>query len=1355
MKKNIFVLIIIIISSGLFAQTGYEISFDKPGDAIFQLTFQLNDFELIREAHGGTTYTKLLSNHDIYMQKKGFAELPYMTASVKLSRNKNVSLKIISTDFEEINLENPMLPSRGTIYRNQNPSAIPYKTDPRSITDNWYPANIAKQDRPFILKDFRGTTVSFYPFQYNASKNILRVFHSIKIQLVENDTPPINALEKEPVKILREMSGIYNSIFINYSDAKDDLTLGEYGEILLITTPDYETAIEPYIIWKKEKGYKVTEEIVPTNTNVEELVQNSYDANNNILYVVLVGDWEDIKCGTINSGSPIDPQLGCVAGDDNFADIFTGRISANSAEEVTIQAAKFINYEKSPDMTGDWYKAVTGIASNQGENAGDDNEIDYEHNQNIWVNKLNTFTFDNYNPIYEPTATIQQINDAILGGTSLINYTGHGWEEGWSTTEFSVNEIHDLTNDNKLPWIISVACLNGVYNGATCFAEEWLRKENGGAVMFLGATISQPWAPPMRGQDYIMDILSGGYNYDDHPGQNGINTFEQRTTVGSIIYNSFSLMLTEAPETDLETVQTWVLFGDPALQPRTDLPATINLSNTTALYGIPFETVISDANGPVPGAMVCISAGDEYFSGITDASGTVSIEQNLPPGTAKLVVTGFNLETIYQDIAVVSPDVPWVTLDSFSIDDGGQNNQADYHESLLIDLSAKNVGVAATTNVTATLTSSDPFITIENDSHNYGDFEPGQIIEGPGAFSIQIAQNVPDNHLAVFSVAFTDGTDTWTSSFSVTLHAPTLSAGNFSTAETSGNENGHPDAGESAVLTIQVTNSGSSTAHNIIGTLSSESPYITISSNAANYGDITGSNSGNQDFSFEISSETPEGTFVTFNFEITADDGYTASGTYEIVIGKIPVLVLDLDNNHSSGPVIASEIENNNVNYHYRTDFPEDLNIYSNIFVCLGIYDENHVLTNEESQPLKDYLDNGGNIYLEGGDFWYFDAQTTLRPMFSINALDDGNADMQNISGVDGTFAEGMNFPYSGDNDYMDRIEPSGSAFLFFNNDNPSYGTGVAFDAGSYKTIAATHEFGGLDDTEFPSTKTNLMAKYLNFFGVPVSQALHATFIADHDKICPGEQVNFSGDSPDDAVNWYWEFPGGEPLSSSEQHPTVTYHDPGTYDVTLTVMNDSDTASITKTGLINVLNLPSQPMMPMGDTVICKNDLPDTTYYETSNVTYSNDVIWELLPEEAGTVYQDDTLLTGIIWNEDWEGIATLTAKGVNDCEEGPISEALEISVKDCTVNISELNASSFGIYPNPNNGKFAYYFTDTNNRITSIEIYNTLGTVIYKNNAQQGLDTGNIELIDKTPGVYYMVFNSQEGRKIIKILVY
>ena len=101
--------------------------------------------------------------------------------------------------------------------------------------------------------------------------------------------------------------------------------------------------------------------------------------------------------------------------------------------------------------------------------------------------------------------------------------------------------------------------------------------------------------------------------------------------------------------------------------------------------------------------------------------------------------------------------------------------------------------------------------------------------------------------------------------------------------------------------------------------------------------------------------------------------------------------------------------------------------------------------------------------------------------MFKIQGIDDGGSDLGLIFGQDGSFAEGLVFPYSGDNNYIDRIAPIGNAFELFRNQVPSYCNAVALDEGTYKTVGVSFEFGGLDDSQ--STKEELMILILEFFG--------------------------------------------------------------------------------------------------------------------------------------------------------------------------------------------------------------------------------------------------------------------------------
>jgi len=1161
MKKLVITFVFALSISWIFAANGFDVTFNQPENDVYELNFELGDYSLSKVTFDGVTYSKIIFDGSVYTQLKGFAELPFINASLRLSADKNVTLKVIEGEYEEYSLENPLLPSRGVIYRDQDPSTIPYEISPSSLRDEWYPQNLVNNTSPFIIKDLRGTTVYVYPFRYNAVKNILRVYHTMTVQLIENETTVVNPLEKEPSEILREMDGIYKSLFINYEQSKDDLTIGEYGDILVICTSRDETAIQPYIDWKMEKGYNVTIEVVATNTNVKTNVQNAYNANNDLLYIQLVGDWADIKCDMLDGVFPMDPQLGCVVGNDEVADITVGRISANSASDVTVQVDKIINYEKNPEMGGAWYNVATGIASNQG--PGDDGEDDYEHLDVIWNDKLDPFTYDSYNPIYDPSASITMVNNAVNGGTSIINYTGHGSPTSWGTTGFSNSNVAALTNGDMLPWIVSVACNNGDFHTGTCFAEAWARKNNGGAIMFLGATISQPWDPPMRGQDYFMDVFIGGYDYSAHPGQNGISTTEQRTTLGAIIFNGLVLMTTEAGlPSDWKTAKTWTMFGDPSTQPRSDVPGAISLSNETVMAGIPFVTIVSGPEGPFEGAMVCLSMNDEYFSGVTDATGNVTIDHTLTPGTAKMVVTGFNLETIYQDVTVASSNQAWIVVGNCEIDDsnGNNNGQADYGESVLLNVSAENVGSLPAVGVDATLSTIDQYITITDNSYTYGDIGAGQTVNGNGAFAIDIAPDAPDGHNAIFEVEFTDNTKTsWTSSLSIVLHATMMELGDYTISDPTGNNNGKIDPGETVDININIVNDGSSDAYNVIGELICTDTYITINQAVQIYGNIAAGSSEQQTYSVSADANTPAGHVATFNMNITADLNISAAASFIEVVGQIPVLIVDLDGNTNSGLTMQDAIANNDLVAEYMTSFPADLSLYSSIFVCLGIFDDNHILSSNEGQSLADYLNSGGNLYIEGGDTWYYDEQTAVHSMFGINATSDGENDLSTVTGQTGTFTEGMSFTYSGDNNWIDHIEPTGSAFKIFDNQSPAYGTGVAYDEGTFKTIGCSHEFGGLDDGV--NTKEELMGAYLEFFGF--SNVLTALFSSNTTEICEGEVVEFYDMSTGEVIEWDWTFEGGSPGTSSFQNPMVMYSTAGSYDVTLTVSDGVDSHSIT------------------------------------------------------------------------------------------------------------------------------------------------------------------------------------------------
>lgn len=70
--------------------------------------------------------------------------------------------------------------------------------------------------------------------------------------------------------------------------------------------------------------------------------------------------------------------------------------------------------------------------------------------------------------------------------------------------------------------------------------------------------------------------------------------------------------------------------------------------------------------------------------------------------------------------------------------------------------------------------------------------------------------------------------------------------------------------------------------------------------------------------------------------------------------------------------------------------------------------------------------------------------------------------------------------------------------------------------------------------------------------------------------ISEGESIHFRDLSTGNVTTWNWTFEGGEPATSTEQNPVVTYNRAGSYDVTLTVGDGSLTDTKSRTAYVVV-----------------------------------------------------------------------------------------------------------------------------------------------------------------------------------------
>lgn len=95
-----------------------------------------------------------------------------------------------------------------------------------------------------------------------------------------------------------------------------------------------------------------------------------------------------------------------------------------------------------------------------------------------------------------------------------------------------------------------------------------------------------------------------------------------------------------------------------------------------------------------------------------------------------------------------------------------------------------------------------------------------------------------------------------------------------------------------------------------------------------------------------------------------------------------------------------------------------------------------------------------------------------------------------------------------------------------------------------------------------------------------------ADFTANIQSVCVGQPVSFTDLSVGPPTSWSWTFTGGNPSTSTDPNPQVTYTTPGIYSVTLDVSNSIGTNSLTKTSYIEVITPTSAPVFESFEGII-------------------------------------------------------------------------------------------------------------------------------------------------------------------------
>lgn len=1076
---------------------------------------------------------------------EGMPDLPGSGRYIAIPQGSTAHLNIISMQTEILTGIN-IAPAPRIPKTTDNEPLQFAKNEAVYNSNDFYPADPIKLSEPTQIRGVDAVMLGITPFQYNPVTKELKVIRNLEVEIVFEGGnglfgddrlrsrwwDPLLAdmfLNYDQVALAGQSPvGGHRSAVAGHRSAvggQRDFVGYEY----LIISPQDAT----FLAWADTisrfrnrqgilTGIVTTAEIGGNSVAaIESYINNAYNTwEIPPAAILILGDYGTTGATVI---SPIwdnycaSDNIFADVNNDDLPDIVIARIMAQNATHLETMINKFIGYETNPPVdtayynhpvtalgwqTERWFQVCIEVVGGFFRNVlGKDpvrvNAVyDGNPNSDPWSTAPNTSTVMNYfgpNGLgYIPSSpsalggwsggNANQINAALNEGSFLLLHRDHGFEQGWGEPAYSNGSMSGLDNEN-LTFVYSVNCLTGKFNySGECFAESFYRRPQRAYGIIAASEVSYSFV----NDTYVWGAFDNMWpefmpSYGSTPAPRGL------LPAFSNAAGKFFLEQSGWPYNTGNKEVTYHLFhhfGDAFSTLYSEVPQELLVVHNDVVMGAsPTFTVQADTL-----SFIALSV-DGQIIGTAEGTGSpveVSIIPQLPGTLVDIIVTKTNYFRYETSLDVISPNSPYVVYSAYDWNDDNGNNDGllDYAETGMLSLTISNIGNILAENVNVVLSSADTSVTITDNLEYAGTIQGNQSIVLPDAFTVDVADNITDGQMVSFQVTIDDGDSTWYSDFYIQAHAPVLEFISYTINDEGGNNNGRIDPGENADIHVNIANNGSSAASGVETALSCTDSWISVNSSSQISGIINAQENSELVFNVTADAWTPGGFNATFSVDIQADHDRTGNGLITCVIGQYTALVLDLDPNNNSAPLIMDAFGDVNLIAEYTNSLPSDLSIYKSIFLCLGIYYSSHELTDAEAGILADYLENGGNIYMEGRLTWFVDDQTILHPMFNINTEESEWYEYEKIYGTAGTMTETMDFGYEMINPYNNHfLHAVSPAYEILIANDDSRALMVAYDAGDYKTIGSALEFGGLVDGEFPSSKKELLSRILEFFG--------------------------------------------------------------------------------------------------------------------------------------------------------------------------------------------------------------------------------------------------------------------------------
>ncbi len=745
--------------------------------------------------------------------------------------------------LESTTLDNiELMPAQEVDSANFVASSGPMQFDDAAYSqDRFYPQESLTLGDPALLRGWRVVALQTNPVSYNPVSKQLRIAHRYRVRVQFQGTDLRNSPDHPTRPVSHAWAKLMRSMVANFDEL--DVTEIPFGSYLIVCENNsalMDTLIAPLVEWKRRLGHTVVVQTFPpgaSNTTIKAVIQNAYDTwAVPPEYVLLFGDVSGSYAlpGWFVYGFGMDDQIdhpySQLEGDDILADVALGRLPAGNSTEASTMVNKTIWYERTPYVDNtDWYHKGVLIAGVDSINNSGISSIEVNHwiktrmIQNFYT-QIDTFWYT------MPGSVNSTLTPAINNGVCVANYRGI---EGMG--DFTINSIDSLINGRKLPFVVAITCLTGGFYGMQespmeRFVSTGTPSLARGAVACLGTATNSTHTRQNNTMDY--GAFAGLYDEEITQAGNVLNRAKME------LYNTYQ---THDPQSVIDFSNFAALAGDPGVELYTGAIhfMTSNLTDNIN-YGMPLSLTISQSGvGPLPGAIVCLYKADELQNiGETNASGQVTLSLgSVATGNVKVTVWKHNFYPLIDSINVASSGVLVNILSNSVSDDSlgdgdGFINPGERVEILSI---FKNYGNSTTaTMITATASTLDNLITLNNSSITFPDLAPGSTANSLGNFVLTVSPNAPNGHTIRLNLITTANQGSWEGILDLPVKSYEMAV---LSAQAAGSDT-LLSPGETANFVLTVRNNGLKTALNLAATITALDTTVSVNDISASFGTV-------------------------------------------------------------------------------------------------------------------------------------------------------------------------------------------------------------------------------------------------------------------------------------------------------------------------------------------------------------------------------------------------------------------------------------------------------------------------------------------------------------------------------------